>query len=113
MTKNIESIKRDISQAKYIVAFISLMSPETKGYAQAADQMMTAVQSQQGFIAVYSARNEEGVGITNSYWSSLDAIVAWKADRAHQAIQDKGKKVWYQWYQLQVCEIQRAYEGEL
>ncbi len=100
---------QDISEAKYIVSFISLMSPDTKGYAQAADKMMDAVQSQPGFIAVYSARNEDGIGITNSYWSSLEAIKDWKADRAHSAIQEKGKAVWYQWYQLQICEIVRSY----
>jgi heme-degrading monooxygenase HmoA len=112
MTKSLEASKQDLSKAKYIVSFISLMSAETKGYAQAADQMMSAVQSQPGFIAAYSARNEEGVGITNSYWSSLEAIAAWRADGPHQAIQNKGKTVWYQWYQLQVCEIVKNYGSD-
>lgn len=109
MTKNLDIGKEDISEAKYIVSFISLMSSDDKGYARAADQMMAAVQSQPGFVAVYSARNEEGVGITNSYWSSLEAIKGWKDDKAHQAIQNKGKSDWYQWYQLQVCEIVKSY----
>lgn len=109
MTKNLDPGKQDLSKAKYIVSFISLMSSETRGYDQAADQMMQAVQSQSGFIAAYSARNEQGVGITNSYWSSLEAISAWKADGAHMAIQNKGKNLWYQWYQLQVCEIVKNY----
>ena len=109
MAKSLDFGKKDLSQAKYIVSFISLMSTNTQGYARAADQMMNAVQSQSGFIAAYSARNEEGVGITNSYWSSLEAIKGWKADKAHQAIQNKGKTQWYQWYQLQVCEIVKSY----
>jgi len=109
MTNNQEIGKQDISQAKYIVSFISLISPNAIGYSRAADQMMAAVQSQSGFIAAYSARSEEGVGITNSYWLSLDAIKDWKADKAHQAIQKKGKEDWYQWYQLQVCEIVKSY----
>ncbi len=109
MAKSLDFGKQDLSKAKYIVSFISLMSPDTKGYARAADHMMEAVQSQPGFIGVYTARNEEGIGITNSYWSSLDAIKGWKADKAHQAIQNKGKTVWYQWYQLQVCEIVKNY----
>jgi len=101
--------KQNLADAKYLVSFISLMSADTKGYQQAAEQMMEAVQSQPGFIAVYSARNEQGIGITNSYWSSVQAIVDWKADATHSAIQETGKKKWYQWYQTQVCEIQRSY----
>jgi len=111
MTEEINLGKQNLSDAKYIVSFISLKSENTKGYAQAADQMMQAVQSQQGFVAAYSAREEDGVGITNSYWSSLDAISEWKKDQAHQAIQNQGKKHWYQWYQVQVSEIVRHYES--
>jgi heme-degrading monooxygenase HmoA len=72
-------------------------------------QMMNAVKSQPGFIAVYSAKNDDGLGMTNSYWSSLDAIAAWKENSAHQVIQQKGQSTWYAWYQLQVCEIIRSY----
>jgi len=110
-TNNTDLGKQDLSQAKYIVSFISLKTKNAKGYTQAADQMMQAVQSQAGFIAAYSAREEDGVSITNSYWSSLEAIATWKKDQAHQAIQEKGKKHWYQWYQVQVCEIIKIYEN--
>jgi len=110
MTKQ---LKEDLSQARFMVSFISLLSSETKGYEQAAEQMMNEVSKQPGFIAVYSARGENGIGITNSYWSSIDAISKWKSHPKHQTIQKKGKKVWYQWYQLQICEIQRSYEGSI
>lgn len=68
--------------------------------------------SQAGFVAVYSARNEDGVGITNSYWSSIEAISAWKENSGHQVIQQKGKLFWYAWYQLQICEISRSYAND-
>ncbi len=102
-------LREDLSQAKYLVSFISLLSENTSGYDRAAQQMMDAVTSQKGFVAAYSARNNEGVGITNSYWTSLEAISTWKSDKAHQAIQLKGKENWYSWYQLQVTEILRNY----
>jgi heme-degrading monooxygenase HmoA len=102
-------LHQDLSKAKYLVSFISLMSDKTTGYDRAAEQMINAVQAEPGFVAVYSARNEQGVGITNSYWSSLEAISKWKANQAHQAIQAKGKSTWYAWYQLQVSEIVRSY----
>lgn len=112
MTKSSETEKHDLSKAKFLVSFISLMAPDANGYSQAAEKMMQAVQSAPGFIAVYSAREEAGIGITNSYWRSLEAIADWKADSTHQKIQNKGKTHWYDWYQLQVCEIIRSCGSE-
>jgi len=102
---------QDLSRAKFIVSFISLLNSEAAGYAQAADKMVKAVEKEAGFVAVYSARNKEGVGITVSYWSSVEAIAQWKANKAHKVIQAKGKSEWYDWYQLQVCEIVRSGAG--
>jgi len=104
--------KQDLTGANFIVSFISVLPKNAPGYAKAADQMMTAVKHQQGFVGVYSARDEDGIGITLSYWSSLDAIIQWKANKAHSAIQQRGKSEWYDWYQLQVCEILRIADGE-
>jgi heme-degrading monooxygenase HmoA len=104
-----KELRHDLSQAKYLVSFISLLSENTSGYDRAAKQMMDAVTSQEGFVAAYSARNEDGVGITNSYWTNLEAISQWKSEKAHQAIQAKGKTTWYSWYQLQVTQILRSY----
>jgi len=110
MTKNTAPEKHALDQAKYLVSFISLLSDNTESYAKAAEEMMNAVNSQPGFITAYSARNENGVGITNSYWTDLEAISNWKAETAHQKIQKQGKRVWYEWYQVQISEIVRSYE---
>jgi heme-degrading monooxygenase HmoA len=104
MTKQ---VKEDLSQARFMVSFISLLSSETRGYDQAAEQMMNEVSEQPGFIAIYSARDSNKIGITNSYWSSIEALSKWKSHPKHQVIQEKGKKVWYQ---LQICEIKRSYQ---
>jgi len=111
MAKTNSGLKQDLNRAKYLVSFISLLSEKDEGYQRAAEQMVGAVQSQSGFIAAYSARNEDGVGITNSYWESIEAISKWKANPNHLKIQAKGKSQWYQWYQLQVSEIKKNYGG--
>ena len=103
---------QDLTDAKFMVAFISVLPKDAPGYSKAAEQMMSAVKQQQGFVGVYSAREFDGVGITLSYWSCLDAITQWKANKAHSAIQQKGKLEWYDWYQLQVCEVLRTADGE-
>ncbi len=102
---------KDLSGSKFVVSFIASLNPGAAGYAEAADKMIKAVEEEKGFIAAYSARNEEGIGITLSYWSSVDAIAQWKANKTHKAIQTRGKNEWYDWYQLQVCEIVRTNEG--
>ena len=47
-----------------------------------ADKMVELAKKQPGFLGVESARNE--VGITVSYWKSLEAIQMWKANMDHK-----------------------------
>jgi heme-degrading monooxygenase HmoA len=49
------------------------------------------------------------VGITVSYWKDEASIKAWKLDLEHTAIRDKGRKQWYQAYELRVAKVERAY----
>jgi hypothetical protein len=44
-----------------------------------------------------------------SYWTSLEAIAAWKREAEHQAAQEAGKRHWYADYQLRICCVERAY----
>lgn len=108
MTNSKQTTQLDLADAKYLVSFISVTSAKTKGYAEAAVQMLDAVETQAGFIGSYSSRDETGVGITNSYWSSIESIKKWKDHAAHLTIQKKGREQWYQWYQIQICEILRS-----
>jgi heme-degrading monooxygenase HmoA len=58
---------------------------------------------------VESVRGVDGFGITVSYWSSLEAIAAWKQVTEHRAAQEAGKKTWYADYQLRISRVERAY----
>ena len=63
---------------------------------------------QEGFLGVDSARNE--VGITVSYWKSLDAIAQWKQHADHRIAQQKGRSDLYQWYHVRICKVEREYD---
>ena len=63
---------------------------------------------QPGFLGVESAR-EDGLGITVSYWSSEEAIRAWKHHAEHSAIREQGRSTWYTAFQTRVCKVERAY----
>ncbi len=93
----------------YAVIFSSQRTEGDRGYAQMADRMFELASVQPGFLGVESARDADGFGITVSYWSSEEAIAAWKADVAHKAAQETGKRMWYSDYQLRIAKVERAY----
>ena len=68
----------------YAVIFASLRTAaDDAGYAHAAERMVELAAQQPGFLGVDSARGADQFGITVSYWSSLEAISAWRAHAEH------------------------------
>jgi len=92
----------------YAVIFTSKQTPQTEGYNEMADVMEALAKEQPGFLGIESARSE--LGITVSYWDSLDAITQWKNNSKHQVAQRLGKEKWYKWYHLRICKIEREYQ---
>ncbi|MFK7749175.1 MAG: antibiotic biosynthesis monooxygenase [Kordia sp.] len=91
----------------YAVIFTSIQTETTAGYAEMAQQMEDVAKEQKGFIGIDSARNE--IGITVSYWESLDAIQQWKQHTDHLVAQQKGIKNWYAYYNVKICKVEREY----
>jgi len=84
------------------------MTDNNKGYSKMAEQMEILAKKQSGYIGIESAK--ETIGITISYWKSLDAIKNWKENSAHLFAQEKGKTDWYSWYKVRICKVEREYE---
>lgn len=93
----------------YAVIFTSLRNPGDQEYAQAAEKMLELAREQSGFLGVESARGDDGLGITVSYWSSEEAIRAWKHHAEHSAIRERGRSTWYTAFETRVCKVERAY----
>lgn len=93
----------------YAVIFTSQRTAEDRGYERMAERMVELAATQPGFLGVESVRGADGFGITVSYWSSEEAIAAWKAHLQHQSAQEAGKLVWYADYQLRIAKVERAY----
>jgi heme-degrading monooxygenase HmoA len=93
----------------YAVIFTSQRTQGDRGYAEMAQRMEELAAQQPGFLGVESARGVDGFGITVSYWSSEEAIAAWKAHLAHKPAQEAGKRVWYADYMLRVAKVERDY----
>jgi len=91
----------------YAVIFTSLRTAGDNGYGAMADRMEELAGQQPGFLGIESAR--DGLGITVSYWESLEAIAAWKRNAEHQEAQRRGRTEWYSGFALRVCKVERAY----
>ncbi|WP_104735201.1 antibiotic biosynthesis monooxygenase family protein [Hanstruepera ponticola] len=95
----------------YAVIFTSKHSEDVSGYAEMAIKMETLAKNQDGFLGIESARDT--LGITVSYWQSLEAIKAWKLNSEHLMAQSKGRSQWYKWYHVRICKVEREYEFKL
>jgi heme-degrading monooxygenase HmoA len=94
----------------YAVIFTTIVSDNLQGYHETAEKMEALAKLQKGYLGIESARNN--IGITVSYWETLDDIVAWKNNIEHTAARDLGRKKWYQQYHLRICIVEREYGFE-
>ena len=92
----------------YAVIFTSIKTEVEVGYAEMAIKMVELAKAQPGYIGMESARSE--IGITVSYWESLEAIQNWKANMEHVEAQEKGKTTWYKNYKVRIAKVEREYE---
>ncbi len=94
----------------YAVIFSSLRTDVEVGYHETAERMFELAAQQPGYLGVESAR--EGLGITVSYWESLEAIRNWKQVAEHVVAQQKGRTDWYAAYKTRICKVERDYGFE-
>ena len=93
----------------YAVVFTSLRTDTEDGYEQMAKKMAAIASEQPGFLGIESVREENGLGITVSYWKDKDSIRGWKNHAAHQQAQQFGKEKWYQHYRIRVAKVEKDY----
>ena len=93
----------------YAVIFTSQRTPGAHGYGDMADRMVTLAAEQPGYLGVESARGDDGLGITVSYWRSPEDIAAWRRHAEHKIARDTGRSDWYAHYTLRVAKVERAY----
>jgi glutathione S-transferase len=102
----------DPTSARHVFAVIFSSQRRAGGdeeYACTASEMEELAKKQPGFLAIDSARGADGFGITVSYWESLEAIRSWKAQRDHAVAQERGRKEFYERYEIRVASVERGY----
>ena len=91
----------------YAVIFSSHRTDGDNGYAEMAERMAELAAQQPGYLGMESAR--EDLGITVSYWESLEAIRNWKQNAEHQEAQRRGHQQWYSSFRVRVAKVEREY----
>ena len=91
----------------YAVIFSSHRTEDDNGYGEMAERMAELAAQQPGYLGMESAR--EGLGITVSYWESLEAIRNWKQNAEHQEAQRLGHQQWYSSFRVRIAKVEREY----
>ena len=91
----------------FAVIFTNLRTELADGYAEMAEEMVKLAALQPGYLGHESAR--DGLGITISYWDSLEAIKNWKANTDHLLAQKFGREKWYTGYKTRIARVDRDY----
>lgn len=91
----------------YAVIFSTILCGEIEEYVETANRMEELARTQPGYLGIESARSE--IGITVSYWESLEAITLWKNNLEHTKVRNLGRDKWYKKYQLRICKVEREY----
>ena len=94
----------------YAAIFTSVRTPGDDGYGAMAERMLKMAAEQPGYLGVESAR--DGVGITVSYWRSLEDIANWKRVAEHLEAQRTGRAKWYATYKTRIAKVERDYGFE-
>lgn len=90
----------------FAVIFTSVRADGGNGNAETAKQMQELASAQPGFLGFESARQDLGLSV--SYWASLEAITAWKENLEHRQAQGRARE-WYKTFRVRVCRVEQEY----
>lgn len=97
----------------YAVVFTSMFdADDADGYAAMSARMADLAERQPGYLGLESARGADGLGITVSYWESLEAVQDWGRHAEHLVAQRGGRDRWYAHYELRICRVEHAHGFE-
>ncbi|MEE9407804.1 MAG: antibiotic biosynthesis monooxygenase [Polaribacter sp.] len=91
----------------YAVIFSTILTDDITGYLETAERMEELAKEQKGYLGIESARGK--IGITVSYWQTLEDILLWKNNIEHTEVRNLGREKWYKKYQLRISKVEREY----
>ena len=91
-----------------VVLFRSRLTEEAGAEYVATDQSLAEMARRApGFVDVKSFTAQDGERLTIVWWKDLETLRQWREDPAHRAAQEKGRRLWYRYYDMEVAEVVR------
>lgn len=92
----------------YAVIAPAELQEDVRGYPELAAKLVEFAKQQPGFIGIESG-SQGGFALAVSYWTSLEAIQAWKENTHHLLAKHKGKTAWFKKYVTRIAKVERVY----
>lgn len=96
----------------YAVIFSAQRTQCDDGYSQMASRLEKLAETMPGYLGIASARNDDGFGITVSYWRSKKDIARWKQQADHLEAQRRGRRDWYEEFDVRIAKVERSYSNQ-
>jgi len=94
----------------YAVIFRAKLAHSDDAYFQTAKRLRELALGTYGCLDFVSLmEGDEEIAI--SYWENEKQIMNWKKDIEHMRAQEKGRTRWYESYSVEVCKVERSYQG--
>ena len=97
----------------YAVVFTTIRTVKSDGYKEMARRMVELASKQEGFLGMESATDSHPdgppLGITVSYWESLEAIGKWQSDPEHIEAQKRGQSEWYASCKVRISKVEHEF----
>jgi heme-degrading monooxygenase HmoA len=91
-----------------VVLFRSRLTEQAGEEYVATDQALADMaRKAPGFVDVKSFTAQDGERLTIVWWKDLETLRQWREDPVHRAAQEKGRRLWYRYYDMEVAEVVR------
>jgi len=92
-----------------VVLFRTWLRPgiDLEEYSRLVLELYEQVQQIPGFISAEDFTGESGERLSVIQFQDEASLAAWRNDADHQLAQSRGRKEFYESYELQVCDLDR------
>jgi heme-degrading monooxygenase HmoA len=77
-------------------------------YAAMDAHMLERARAAPGFVDVKSYTAADGERLTIVRWRDRETLRRWREDAEHRVAQATGRRLWYEWYDMEVAEVIRG-----
>jgi heme-degrading monooxygenase HmoA len=88
----------------YAVIAPATLGRDLTGYPSMAERAMAAGADVDGFLGIETCV-QPGFALAVSFWTSLDAIDAWRNHPTHRAAKDQGMARWFTGYATRIAQV--------